>query len=64
MKDWIPVVVALIGGGGPVVALIVRLDRKNDKQHGENAVTLNRIEDKVDRVDDRLYQHIEDHSRQ
>ena len=63
MKDWIPVVVALVGGGGPIVALIVRLDRKNDKQLGENATTLSRIEDKVDRVDDRLFQHIEHHDR-
>jgi uncharacterized membrane-anchored protein YhcB (DUF1043 family) len=63
MSTWVPIIVALIGGGGPVVALIMRLDRKNDKQHGENAVTLNRIEQKVDQVDDRLFKHIEQHDR-
>lgn len=61
MADWIPVIVAIVGGGGPVVALIMRLDRKNDAQHGENARTLNRIEQKVDKVDERLYDHVKDH---
>lgn len=63
MADWIPVVVAVVGAGGPVVALIARLDRKNDKQHGENARVLNRIEGKVDKLDDRLYDHIKDHQQ-
>jgi len=62
MGDWIPVIVAIVGGGGPVVAMIVRLDRKNDSQHGENARTLNRIEQKVDKVDERLYDHVKDHN--
>lgn len=61
MADWIPVIVAVVGAGGPVVALIVRLDRKNDSQHGENARTLTRIEGKVDKVDERLYDHVKDH---
>lgn len=61
MGDWIPVIVAIFGGGGPVVALIVRLSRRNDVQHGENARVLTRIERKVDKLDDRLYDHIQDH---
>lgn len=63
MADWVTVLVAVVGGGGPVVALIMRLDRKNDHQHGENARTLNRIESKVDKVDERLYDHIRDHDK-
>jgi hypothetical protein len=61
MSDWIPVVVAVVGGGGPIVALIMRLDRKNDHQHGENASVLRRIEAKVEKVDDRLFDHMKDH---
>lgn len=63
MQAWIPVVVALVGGGGPIVALIMRLDRKNDQQHGENARVLNRIESKVDKIDDRLFDHIQNHDQ-
>lgn len=62
MADWIPVIVAIVGGGGPIVALIVRLERKNDLQHGENGRVLGRIEQKVDKLDDRLYDHIQDHN--
>lgn len=61
VADWVPVLVAIVGGGGPIVALIMRLDRKNDSQHGENARTLSRIEGKVDKLDDRLYDHIQNH---
>lgn len=61
MADWIPVLVAIVGGGGPIVALIMRLDRKNDSQHGENGRILSRIEGKVDKLDDRLYDHIQNH---
>lgn len=61
MSNWVPILVAVLGGGGPIVALIMRLDRKNDSQHGENAKVLSRIETKVDKLDDRLYDHIQDH---
>ncbi len=61
MSTWIPVLVAIIGGGGPIVALIARLDRKNDKQHGDNAEMLTRIENKVDSVGERIAGHLEWH---
>jgi len=64
MSTWVPIVVAIIGGGGPVVALITRLGRRNDRQHGETARTLDRIEVKMDRLDDRLHDHLRDHSRE
>ena len=61
MNTWLPVIVAVIGGGGPIVALIARLDRKNDKQHGDNAEMLARIETKVDNVGERIAGHLEWH---
>ncbi len=61
MKTWLPVIVAVVGGGGPIVALIARLDRKNDKQHGDNAEMLARIENKVDNVGERIAGHLEWH---
>lgn len=60
---WVPVAVALIGG--PVMWFLSRFDRRNTDQHAENQAVLLRIEDKVDRVDakvekvdDRLDGHI------
>jgi hypothetical protein len=61
MKTWLPVIVAVVGAGGPIVALIARLDRKNDKQHGDNAEMLARIENKVDNVGERIAGHLEWH---
>ena len=61
MKTWLPVIVAVVGGGGPIVALIARLNRKNDKQHGDNAEMLARIENKVDNVGERIAGHLEWH---
>ena len=61
MNTWGPVIVAVIGAGGPIVALIARLDRKNDKQHGDNAEMLARIETKVDNVGERITGHLEWH---
>jgi spore coat polysaccharide biosynthesis protein SpsF (cytidylyltransferase family) len=51
------VLVALIGGGfSVVVALIHRLMKENRIDHGIVATSLDRIEDKIDR-------HIENHER-
>lgn len=61
MNTWLPVIVAVVGAGGPIVALIARLDRKNDKQHGDNAEMLARIENKVDNVGERIAGHLEWH---
>ena len=52
-----PIMVALIGGGfSVVVALIHRLMKENRIDHGIVANSLDRIEDKIDR-------HIENHER-
>ena len=55
-----PILVAVIGG--PIVAMIARFDRRNTEQHNENQKALGRIETKVDRLDERLYDHVKDHN--
>ena len=60
MSSWIvPIVVALIGG--PLMILFARFDKRNTHQHGENMKILQRVESKVDKVDDRLSTHIDWH---
>ncbi len=55
----VPIVVALIGG--PLMILFARFDKRNTQQHGENMKILQRVETKVDKVDDRLSGHIDWH---
>jgi uncharacterized membrane protein len=55
----VPLLVALIGG--PLMWLLSRFDRRNTEQHGANMQVLKRIEQKIDTVDDRLYEHVKDH---
>lgn len=55
----VPLAVALIGG--PMMWLLHRFDRRNTEQHGENLKVLHRIENKVEKVDNRLTDHIEWH---
>ena len=56
---WVPVLVALIDG--PLMWLLTRFDKRNTQQHGANMEVLQRIEQKIDTVDDRLYEHVKDH---
>jgi len=53
---WVPLAVALIGG--PVMWFLTRFDKRNTDQHAENQKVLNRIESKIEKVDDRLNDHI------
>ena len=57
---WVPVLVACIGG--PVMWFLARFDRRNTEQHGENQKVLNRIEGKIERLDNRVTDHIEWHA--
>ncbi len=66
---WIPVVVALIGAGGPVTVMITRFDRRNSEQHAEAIkrqertlaeVTLARGD--ISRLQRRFDRHLEYHS--
>ncbi len=54
---WLtPILVALIGG--PLMVFLKRFEHKNSAQHGESLKVLERIEGKVDKVDNRLDEHI------
>jgi len=60
MTEWIvPVVVALIGG--PVVVLLQQLRKENTEQHAESRSLLERVADRVDKVDEKLDGHIQWH---
>lgn len=59
MSWLVPVFVALIAG--PLMWFLQRFDKRNSDQHSQNLEVLERIEDKVDRVDERLDTHIEWH---
>lgn len=58
--EWlIPVVVAVITG--PVVVLLQQLRKENTQQHAESRSLLERVADKVEKVDEKLDGHIEWH---
>jgi uncharacterized membrane-anchored protein YhcB (DUF1043 family) len=57
---WVPILVALIGG--PVMWFLARFDRRNTEQHGENQKVLTRIEGKIERLDQRVDDHITWHA--
>lgn len=57
--EWlVPIVVAVIGG--PVVVLLQQLRKENTSQHAESRGILTHILEKVERVDDKLDEHIKE----
>jgi len=58
--EWIvPIVVALIGG--PLVVVVQKLREENTSQHAEARELLHKVAHKVDKVDEKLDNHIEWH---
>lgn len=71
---WVAIAVALIGG--PLMWFLRRLDNRNSSQHAASLGILqqtkdmiegvdgkiDRVSEQVDRLDDRLYKHIESHA--
>jgi hypothetical protein len=55
---FIPVLVAIITG--PAVVLLQKLRSENTTQHAESRGLLEHLVMKVDRIDDKLYGHIND----
>lgn len=58
----IAVVVALITAGIPAVVALRRWRSENAEQHGRSMAVLERIDVKIDKIDDRLDQHIDWHA--
>lgn len=52
------VLVALIGGGGPLMWFLSRFDKKNTLQHDKNLEVLSRVENQVGSLDKKI-DHIE-----
>jgi hypothetical protein len=58
--EWlVPVVVAVIGG--PLVIVVQSLRKENTSQHAEARELLKMVANKVDKVDDKLDNHISWH---
>lgn len=55
----VPLIVAIISG--PVVVLLQRLRKENTEQHAESRSLLERVADRVDKVDEKLDGHIDWH---
>jgi len=58
--EWIvPIAVAIIGG--PLVVVVQKLREENTAQHAEARDLLHKVANKVDKVDEKLDNHIEWH---
>ena len=58
---WVGIAVAIIAPGGVLVTLIEKTRRENNRDHAKNADLLQKIDGKVDKIDERLDHHIEWH---
>ena len=60
MGWWVPIVVAFIGG--PMMWGLHRIDKRNSEQHNQSYDLLGRIENKLEKLDDRIHGHIHWHA--
>jgi hypothetical protein len=58
MEIWIPVIAAIITG--PTVVVLQKLRRENTSQHAESRGILTHILNKVEKIDDKLDNHIKE----
>lgn len=61
MPTWLVVVLAVLAPGGVITVLIERTRRENNRDHAANSNLLRQIDRKVDKIDDRLFEHITHH---
>lgn len=55
------IILAILAPGGVLAVLLERMRRQNNRDHNTNFQLLKGIDRKVDKIDDRLYEHITDH---
>lgn len=61
MPAWLTIVVSILAPSGVIVTLIERTRRENNRDHARNSDLLMTIDRKVDKVGDRLDDHINWH---
>ena len=64
MPTWLAVVLAVVAPGGVIVTMLEKVRRENTRDHAANSDLLRRIDSKVDRIDDRMSDHLEWHLKQ
>jgi hypothetical protein len=58
MSWWVPIVAAVITG--PTVVVLQLLRKENTSQHAESRTLLEHVAIKIDKVSDKLDEHIKD----
>jgi hypothetical protein len=55
------IVLAVVAPGGVIVTMLEKVRRENTRDHAANSDLLRRIDTKVDRIDERMSDHLEWH---
>jgi len=55
------ILLAVLAPGGVLAVLLERMRRQNNRDHNTNFQLLKGIDRKVDKIDDRLHDHVTDH---
>lgn len=61
MPTWAAIIIAVLAPSGVLVTLIERTRKENNRDHDRNSNLLRTIDSKVDKIDNRLDDHIEWH---
>ena len=59
--NWLGILATVLAPGGLIALLIERTRRENNRDHAKNSELLQKIDGKVDKIDERLDHHIEWH---
>lgn len=59
--ETLAIILALLAPGGILAVMIERTRRENNRDHQSNSTLLKQIDKKVDKIDERLYDHTTDH---